>query len=188
MTWKVRALIAIAFCFAGSLAVADAVRIVYYDVSGSTAGELRRDINAKGPVSKRGGRVDGHTDWYVRWNFRYVPTTVGCRFSQFAVTVTGEMILPRWQAGERGSDALAMKWQAYRSALRVHEDGHYTHGMRAADEINALGQGFHLSESCSRIGQAFNERANAILDKYRAADIQYDADTRHGRTQGTVFP
>jgi predicted secreted Zn-dependent protease len=188
MTWKVRALIAIGFGVVSSLACADAARITYYDIFGSTPAELRRELDTKGPVDKFGVRGHGLTNWFVAWNFHYVPAAGGCRFSEIVVTVTGEMVMPRWQAGERGSNALARKWQAYLPALRLHEDGHYAHGIRAAEEIEALGRGFYLAESCSRIGQVFNDRAHAILDKYRTADINYDADNGHGRTQGAVFP
>ncbi len=123
----------------------------------------------------------------MTWNFRYAPAGDGCRFTQFRVNVTGKITLPRW-AGENGSSALAAKWRAFVAALRVHENGHYAHGISAADEIRAVGQSFRIPGRCSNISSLFDERATKILDKYRAADVAYDLATRHGRTQGVVFP
>lgn len=183
-----RLIAAIGLGFATSIACADEAEVVYYDIVGNNAKELRRELGAKGPIGENGTTVDGHTNWHVRWNFRYAPTAEGCRFTEFVVNVTGEIVLPRWAAGEKASNALAKKWQSYVVALRVHEDGHYTHGVRAADEVKALGQSFRVSGSCSTIGQLFNDRAESILNKFRAADATYDADTDHGRTQGARFP
>ena len=190
LEWRmnVRALAAMGCVIASSLAAADPAKITYYDIYGSSGRELRRELDAKGPVSKAGVRGDGIAYWSVNWNFRYVPSSGGCRFSEITVTVTGDIILPRWEPGEIRSDGLAKKWRAYLSALLKHEYGHYNHGMRAGEEIRSLGQTFRVTGDCSRIGQDFNDRAALILEKYRAMDGKYDIDTGHGRTQGAVFP
>ncbi len=39
---------------------------IYYQISGTTAQELRQQMNQKGP-----GNYDGYTQWHVKWNYRY---------------------------------------------------------------------------------------------------------------------
>jgi predicted secreted Zn-dependent protease len=167
---------------------ADDAEIVYYEVVGNSASELRQQLNTKGPIGEGGKRVDGHTDWHVAWTYQYVPAADGCKFTELGITLTATITLPRWAADDEASNALLKKWQSYIAALRVHEDGHYSHGVRAAEEIKSLGQSLHTPEGCSTFAKHFNDQAASILEKYKVADAAYDADTKHGRTQGAVFP
>jgi|HubBroStandDraft_2_1064218.scaffolds.fasta_scaffold232786_2 predicted secreted Zn-dependent protease len=170
------------------MAHADDTEIVYYDVVGNSAEELRHQMDTKGPFGEGGRRVDGHTDWKVTWSYQYAPAADGCRFTELGITVSATMTLPRWAPGDDASNALLKKWQAYIASLRVHEDGHYSHGVKAADAIKSLGQSFHTSDGCSIFAKNFNDEAASIIEKYRVADASYDADTQHGRTQGAIFP
>jgi predicted secreted Zn-dependent protease len=167
---------------------ASGVEIVYYDITGNSAKEMRRQLNANGPLSERGARVDGHTKWTVSWTFRYAPKAASCEFTAFRSTVEGTITLPRWVANGSISNALITRWQSYISALRIHENGHYAHGVKAAEEIDSLGQSFRVSGDCSTIAKKFSDQAATIIEKYRAADETYDRRTQLGRTQGVRFP
>jgi predicted secreted Zn-dependent protease len=182
------ALVALTMSAASFVVFANPAEIVYYDIVGDSAKQLRHELDTKGPIDDGGKRVDGHTKWYVAWNFRYAPSSGGCAFTQFEVTVKGTVTLPRWVGSKRSSNSLSRKWQSYIAALRLHEDGHYAHGVQAAQDITALGQSFRVSDSCSTIAKTFNDRANAILEQYKAADAAYDSDTKHGEKQGAIFP
>jgi predicted secreted Zn-dependent protease len=177
-------------CFAlgSSVVHADEAEIVYYDVVGNSARELRHEMDAKGPLGEDGKRFDGHTDWHVTWSYRYAPAADGCRFTELGVTVTATITLPRWTAADEASNKLVEKWQKYLSALRVHENGHYAHGVSAAEEIRALPQSIRASDNCSTLAMQFDSQAASILEKFKAADAAYDTDTKHGRTQGAAFP
>jgi predicted secreted Zn-dependent protease len=183
-----RALVVTGLVAGASMACADDAEIVYYDVAGGSARELRRQMDANGPLGEGGKRVDGYTEWKVVWSYRYSPAADGCKFTEFGITVTATITLPRWTAGDGSPSALIKKWQSYIAALRLHEDGHYSHGVRAGEEIKSLGQSLRTSNGCSTLVSLFNDQAASILEKYREADAAYDADTRHGRTQGAVFP
>jgi predicted secreted Zn-dependent protease len=184
--WRVLAVAGLAV----GLPMAHAVdaEIVYYDVVGNSAEELRHQMDSKGPFGEGGKRVDGYTDWKVTWSYQYAPAADGCRFTELGITVSATITLPRWTTGDHASNALLKKWQSYIASLRVHEDGHYSHGVEAADEIKSFGQSFHTSDGCSIFAKNFNDKAASIIEKYRGADAAYDADTKHGRTQGAIFP
>ena len=171
-----------------SMVYAGGAEIVYYDIVGDSAKELRHQIDTNGPLGEDGMRVDGHTDWHVAWTYQYAPAPGSCKFTELGITLTATIILPRWTAGDETSSALVKKWQSYIAALRVHEDGHYSHGIRAAEEIKSLGQSLGTSDDCSTMAKRFDDQAASILEKYRVADVAYDADTKHGRTQGATFP
>jgi predicted secreted Zn-dependent protease len=183
--WRALAVTGLVVC--SSMVFADDAEIVYYDVVGNSASELRHQMDKNGPLGEGGERFDGHTDWHVAWSYRYAPTADGCKFTEIGIKITATITLPRW-AGAGTSSALAKKWQSYNAALRVHEDGHYSHGVRAAEEIKSLGQSLRTSGGCSALAKLFDDQAASILEKYRMADAAYDADTKHGRTQGAIFP
>jgi predicted secreted Zn-dependent protease len=167
---------------------ADDAEFVYYDLSGNSAKELRHQMNSMGPYGDDGKRADGRADWRVSWTTRYARSPVGCKFTEVETTVTGKIILPRWSAGENASSFLVKKWQNYMAALRLHEDGHYGHGIEAAEEIRALRESLGTAADCESLVKQFDAQVESILEKYRRADITYDAATKHGFTQGAVFP
>jgi predicted secreted Zn-dependent protease len=183
-----RALVVTGLMLGPSLVYADDAEIVYYDIVGDSAKELRRQMDANGPLGEDGKRMDGYTAWHVAWTYQYVPTADSCKFTELGITLAATITLPRWTAGNDTSSALVKKWQSYIAALRVHEDGHYSHGRKAAEEIKSLGQSLRTSDDCSTMAKLFDDQAASILERYRVADVAYDADTKHGETQGATFP
>lgn len=179
--------IALALVLAMSSAHAENARIVYYDVVGNNASVLRQQMNAKGPLDG-GKRFDAHTDWYIKWNYRYRPTASGCKFTSVDVSLTGTIELPRWVPPHNASNVLVQKWNRYLAALRIHENGHYAHGASAAQEMETLAKSLHGFGDCRAMVSEFNDRAHAIIRKYNLLDAAYDRETDHGRTQGAQFP
>lgn len=168
-------------------AYADDAGIVYYDVAGDSARALRQDLNNNGPLD-HGKRFDAHTSWHVAWKYVYAPAGSGCKFTQMTASLDGTIELPRWDHTGFVPGPLRRDWKRYVAALRVHEDGHYAHGVAARNEIQVLGQSFQIAGSCTTIAKTFNDEAAAILDKYSAMDQKYDHDTGHGKSQGAIFP
>lgn len=173
---------------ASCVAHADEARLVYYDVAGHGANALRQQLDASGPPDGHGRRYDAVTHWNVAWTYHYLPTETGCRFTDIQTSIEGTITLPRWTDGDSASNRLRKKWQTYLAALRVHEDGHYSHGVGAAREVEDLGRSYHVAGTCSAIGRTFNDLAGSIVEKYKAMDVAYDHDTNHGQTQGARFP
>jgi predicted secreted Zn-dependent protease len=173
---------------ASSAAHASEPELVYYDVAGNSAAELRRALDANGPIDESGHRVDAYTRWRVSWTYEAVPDANGCALhnveSSLAVTIT----LPRWSPAPGAPADLVRAWQRYVKALRVHENGHYAHGVSASEDVTALAKAFRMQSDCKTTAQAFKRQALAIVDKYKAADATYDRDTKHGQTQGVTFP
>lgn len=177
----------VALAIAWTVAHADDARIVYYDVAGDSAQALRHELNNKGPLD-HGQRFDAYTWWHVTWKYSYVATKDGCKFTEISTSLDGSIELPRWEPASGASDSLLKEWERYMTALRIHEDGHYAHGVAARDEIQALGESFQIAGSCTAIAKAFNDRAGSVVDRYAAMDLQYDRDTAHGKSQGATFP
>jgi predicted secreted Zn-dependent protease len=181
-----------AWCFAvlagSAAAYAREPKQRFYDVYGYSAQEVRRALNQFGPRDKSGKRFDAWTQWQVRWRFRYEPSNSGCYFSSIRVSLSGSVTMPQWENYADADRNLQQRWDQYISALQAHEDQHFAHGRQAAQAIEALGRNFTIRGDCESISDIFNAEAQAIVERYRQADIAFDRATRHGRTQGVRFP
>jgi predicted secreted Zn-dependent protease len=161
----------------------------YYSITGSTAQQLRDQLNQLRPSDeKTGKRFDAYTRWSVRWDYRYSNNSDSCQISEADVKTKIVITLPQWQIPANPSKPLVNKWNRYMAALRSHEDGHKNHGIAASQEILSLLQQFPKQASCSQLSRAANQAAQLVIKKYNQRDLEYDRVTKHGATQGAKFP
>jgi predicted secreted Zn-dependent protease len=164
------------------------IKTNYYDIQGSTAKQLRSQLNQLGAVDpKTGKRFDARVNWQVSWQYRYRPVSNQCQITQATVNVQVIYTMPRWNPSANASIDLKNRWNRYITALRQHEDGHKNHGVKAGQEILKTLNNL-TTDSCQRIGDIANQKGDAIIKQYNLKDIEYDHLTQHGFTQGAVFP
>ncbi len=162
---------------------------VYYSITGSTANELRSQLNQRGVIHPPNGeRYDAYTNWYVRWNYRYQTQASRCRISSANVHTDVKITLPRWTASSSISPALKNKWNRYIQALQVHENGHKQNGIDAGKEVLRTLLSMSAYPTCAQLEVAANAAANQVIKNYSQRDIEYDRLTQHGVSQGAVFP
>ncbi len=158
--------------------------VISYDITGATHAELRAQLDALGPEDDS-GRHDAYTKWFVRWAYDYDRSVeTQCRLTNVRATVEVKMTLPRW-ANESG--ALAERWQQYLAALRTHENGHVQNAVDAARFIVVDLQALPVSPDCDSAAVAANAKASESIELAHARDKDYDAETKHGATQGATF-
>jgi predicted secreted Zn-dependent protease len=145
-----------------------------YEVSGSTASEIRTQLSAYGP-----GGYDAYTKWVVHWNWPGQGTAT-CHLQEAEVTYEITVTFPRWTPTEQATPELVSKWNGYLYALALHENGHVTN---VVSHIPALMAAIKASTCLSAEGAA-----QAVLQQIRQFDTQYDNQTDHGHTQGARFP
>lgn len=124
----------------------------------TVTGKTGRELKAQ---MKRNGPKGywAYTEWYVEW-------TADCKVS-IAITYTMPKLANRAQVPQPVRD----RWDKMVVALKKHEEGHGKNGKSAAAEIAAA--------KCAGTGN--------ILKKWNRADVQYDAKTDHGFTEGVVL-
>jgi predicted secreted Zn-dependent protease len=159
-----------------------------YTIQGSTAAELRQQMNKLGHVEKSTGKhFDGYTHWYVSTNYRYQPVGNQCKIYTATVKIDVTFTMPQWNASAKSSSDLKKRWHRYINSLQTHENGHKNHGISAGNDVlrslNSI-----IAPSCDQINAIAKEKTQAILNQYNQKDIEYDLRTQHGRTQGAVFP
>lgn len=157
----------------------------YFEVTGETAEELHAALLERGPTIE-GVPLFACTEWAVRWRLEQAPARGECRLRRLEVELVVNTVLPRWPGEARAPTALRSQWAAFVAALRIHERGHRDLGARAASEALAALRSWR-SARCGSLAEA-DAAAQRAVGRYRVRTIEYDRETRYGRTQGVAWP
>lgn len=158
-----------------------------YEVRGDTPAKLRTDINAKRPPGPNGRRFDAYTTWYVRWEFSYAPRGGRCAITQAETWAHVEITMPK--LARKGAPAeVAKGFEAYLKRLLEHEEGHAGNGVDVARKIERAILATPPAKTCAATSAAASARAEDLLAKAQARDVEYDRETKHGATQGARYP
>ena len=152
---------------------------MYYDISGATEADLRAQLNTFGPVGYDGYKGDSTTHWFIGWNWPGYGES-SCQQSDVTLSYDIQVIFPRWTPPENTSPALVAKWVSYTRLLAEHEEGHVDFIM--ANYLSVAGA---IKRATCESAEA---AAQAALASLRQHDVDYDAATSHGETQGARFP
>lgn len=159
--------------------------VEYYDVHGRTAAELRADMRRLGPKIADSSFV-GETRSPMKWTWKSESGGGSmCSVKEARVTITAQILLPRWTPPADAEPELVTEWNRFVAALETHEAGHKDIAAKAAHD---LAERFRdMSAMCSLLSTRANDISRGILDKAELQQRAYDAETRHGATQGTSF-
>ncbi len=153
-------------------------RVNYYTINGSSASELRAQLDAKGPLGYDGYRGDATTNWYIRWNWPGFGSST-CDLSK--ATVSNEIVVdfPRWTPPDDASPELVDKWNRFVLGLAGHEQNHVDFVVE-----NYLSVLDAIRSATCKTADAV---AASALEPIRQLDREYDAVTNHGETEGVRF-
>lgn len=157
--------------------------ISYFDIRGNTADELDAALNAKGPTAMgASSRHPGATRIRFGGEATYVQRDGQCHIGGARVTVTVEIILPRWRDRSRAEPRLSAVWDKLAADIRRHEEQHAAIArenaakmekailaLPPARDCDAL-QGRVDAESVHAISA--HDRAQARFDTVEAANFQ----------------
>lgn len=177
-------LIVAAFAFSplALAAVHENVSFSTYSAQAQAGKSIYETLFAVSPVKDGGKTFLGHTKWNVNWKFRWWREASGaCKISSVDVNVVGKITLPELIGGDASQRA---KFSAFLQNLRTHEMGHYQIGLNAGKEIERGILALPVHGNCRALEESANRYARQVLDAHKGADAQYDAQTKHGKTQG----
>lgn len=182
--------ISILFCLVSSDACAMPkvnINTEYYLIHGSTANQLRNEMNTKSPIKQSGNTYDAYTSWFVNWRFDWKKKNGLCAMTRVKSTVKVNFTLPKWENSHSAEVNLKKRWTHYYNALITHENEHKDFGINAAKEVeNRLS--VLSAKNCSSLKTKANRLGKEIIDKYVVLEKKYDKNTNHGMKNGAVFP
>ena len=155
----------------------------YYDIDGSSAGALRNQISRLGPKDESGKSQDALTVWSIEWGYGTAQRDDSCVLRDVKVTLNVSVTLPRWKPPATATADVRKKWQAYLTAVRLHEAGHRTIAERNAREVMAALTPLR-GATCDKLSDEATRTAERIVADGRARNRAYDIQTKHGQTQG----
>ena len=96
----------------------------YFTVGGKSAAELDDELNRRGPLMKSGTRHPGATKIKFGGSVTYVMRGGKCAVGDADVTLSTNIILPRWKHRRRASASLGLIWDTLSSDIKRHEERH----------------------------------------------------------------
>lgn len=159
---------------------------MYYRIEGATTAALQAGLEQIGRPTTGGGGY-GYTQTEHRWHYRFAPSGNGCRATAVAVESDIRITLPQWEPPAGAPAQLIVEWRRFHRALAQHEEGHAAIGVSAAQVIAARLWAVSIP-SCTHFPRAADQVAQDDIQAEHQAHQAYDSQTRHGATQGAVFP
>lgn len=163
--------------------------IKYYDVSGTDARAIRASLNRNGPISGTDGkRYDAVARWNVAWKYQYNIANGSCAIKSASTEVKVTIAFPRLQTDAATPADLKASFDKYTDKLMLHEKGHVQNAIDIAKRIETGIRALPPEASCALLAATANKLGHALIKEANQADVDYDARTQHGRTQGVKFP
>lgn len=163
--------------------------VITYTVTGKTLDEISASLNAQAMPDPHepGTRYFARTDWYLTGDWTWKPSPSGCEVSTAQVRVAVTMTMPARVAGELAPD-VQKRWDNFFENTVAHENGHvklaYDGARNYQRELDTLAP----AANCDILGNRLKDLFRKNFDQIDRANVDYDKRTRHGETQGAVFP
>ena len=110
------------------------VTMIYYEINGLTANDLRKAMNRLGPLDPVDGlHYDARTDWHISWSWPGYGESE-CDLSRVRVNYDIKVTVPFWNPTVYIDPALVDRWNHYMTALELHEQA----AQEAIEEIRSL--------------------------------------------------
>ena len=142
----------------------------YFSVGGRTAAELDEELSKRGPMMKHSGsRHPGATR--IKWggSVTYVRQGGRCAVGEAKVTLSTQIILPRWKNRKRATPSLALIWDTLSRDIKRHEERHAEIARNHARALERTLKRLRPEADC--------ERMQARVDRTTAdAVARHDAD------------
>lgn len=147
----------------------------YFSVGGRTAAELDEELSKRGPMMKHSGsRHPGATK--IKWggSVTYVRRSKRCAVGEAKVTLSTQIILPRWKNRKRATASLALIWDTLSSDIKRHEERHAEIARTHARTLERTLKALRPEADCERM-QARVDRATAdAVSKHDADQARFD--------------
>lgn len=159
----------------------------YYDVTPTSTRNMLATLLQASPIVSNGKKFIGYTNWWVDWKYTTRNESGMCTVATVDTRVTITYTMPRLKDSIAIPPVVREKFTTFHSRLMTHEEGHADHGIFAAREIDKALISLPRQGNCTALLPLARQTADAIIEKYKQKDKDYDRLTGHGRTQGAVL-
>lgn len=172
--------------FTAGATTVETIEYKYYVISPDAPQEIKPELSRHSPIRARGGSFNGHTDWFIDWNYRTRQHQSHCQILTLTTKVKVIYTLPA--LSEYVSDQQTIEvFNTFNDALTKHEANHGKNGLTAAREIDSAFSNLPAQRNCRNLSRMINDIGNGTVQKYIRVDDEYDRTTQNGMTEGAVI-
>jgi len=172
--------------FIASAETIESTEYQYYEISPRSPYEIKPELMRRSPIRAGGGSFNGHTDWYINWNFRSTPGPYGCQVSGTQTKVHVVHILPVLSEYVTDKQTIDV-FNKFNAALTQHELNHGNNGLSAAGEMDKAFNEIPPQPNCRMLARMVDGIGNSVVQKYAQKDNEYDRLTNNGESEGAVI-
>lgn len=160
----------------------------FYEITGWGAKVLRDQINRQGITWSDGKKYDSVTRWRVTWDYEHDRSPQSCNAEAFQATAEITIRYPKWVPTDDAPQELLDKWERYLASLIEHEQGHRDMVVEAVEELTRAVAQLPSEPTCAELDRKVRSVCHERMAKLNDGAKEYDEVTRHGLSQGAVFP
>ena len=161
--------------------------IQYYDIDGLTESDLLAQMKLNGTKWNDGKVYAALTSWNIRYDYDITLLEGRYYISSIKTDVDIVFQLPRLVSSARTPATLTDAWKTYLGNLTKHEDGHRDIAVSTGQEIYQILASIGSFTTGSELDAEARRLVKAKLQRLKQAQMEYDTETRHGKTQGAVL-
>lgn len=159
----------------------------YYRFGGTNHVQMRAAMQEARPWKQRLS-FDAQTKWDVHSTYRTQREAGQFVVKSADIRTTVVITLPWWVPGKPVPRDLVERWYQCVNGLSRHEQGHLVLAEAAGTEVKKRLLALPAFPSYQELSAAAEHTLNDTIREFRDRERKYDAVTRHGFTQGAVFP
>lgn len=163
------------------------VSFTFYDATPTSRQTLLATLLQASTITSNGRKFIGYTDWWLDWRYTTREQNGSCGVDSVKTQVMITYTMPRLTRSPAIPADVHATFKAFYARLLAHEEGHADHGVFAAREIESALVKLPWQANCQLLQPMTRMTAEAIIDKYKQRDKDYDHVTGHGKTQGAVL-
>ncbi len=172
--------------FIASAETIESTEYKYYEISPRTAYEIKPELMRSSPIRAGSGSFNGHTDWYINWNFHSAPGPYGCQLIDTQTKVHVVHIMPALSQYVTDKKTIEV-FNKFNKALTRHEKNHGKNGLLAAREMDKRFSEIPPQPNCRTLARMVDSIGNSVVQKYAQKDNEYDRLTNNGESEGAVI-
>jgi len=160
----------------------------YYEVCGCCEEELYCDLKKKCVTWTDGKKYDSLTSWDIKWDHGYDQASKTCAVNSFKPIINITFRFPKWNRTDEAPQSLIEKWDRYFNNLLTHENGHRDMVVQAMNDLSHAVAQLSPAPACVDLDNSMRSLFRRQMEKLKKDQREYDDTTKHGATQGAVFP
>ncbi len=166
------------------------LQVETYAVQGVTFNAISAslDANALSDPHEERSRYYARTDWHLGGNWYWKPSTRGCAVDHGEVSIQITMTLPALADQAAAPANVKTRWTHFIENTITHESGHVKIALQGAREYQRDLGNYPPAADCDVLKSQLQDLFERSFDSIDQKNVNYDAETRHGVSQGAVFP